>query len=533
MRFRKLLVQILIPALLLPFTASALVMRTNGPEPVIVQIKDSLRTSDDLDNRLNELATARQQNGLGVVKWWAGRKFLVMLSFPTHFSEQQAMRVIGKLRQLAAVEKVVPVSGYNLEFKSGDFVRTYGPTDSIPDVARRGFDADRIGKRFPVPDEGTLANQAHVPNRFLVRWKEELIWKAEQTGFSQQLANFHQNSGCRVTNEFRYSPTQLTQVVEFDDPVTLADKLKRYMDTGWAVYVDPDYVVQMRNAPNDPAYAGYPGPQWSLANISAPQAWDLTTGDPSVILAVGDTGANVHTDSTGHPDFSSNLWWGQNDPSTGQHNFIYGGTNVDDDDSVNNTFHGSNVASIIGAQGNNGTAMTGVAWDTSLMILKVLPASGGTSSFSGIESAIYYAWQHGATAINLSLGTYGPYYYDCYYDNETRRWQCPTEEPYERTLVDALRQARAKDPAYNSTGMVVVCAAGNEAYNDDDEIANPDNPAGIPTANNISVMASDRYDNRATFSNGVAYSNYGRGTVDLAAPGGRDNDKINRAQAGF
>lgn len=509
MKFKRLLVKVVLLAAFLPLTASALIMRANGPEPIIVQIKESLRISDDLDTRLNELATARQQNGMGVVKWWAGRRLLVMLSFPSNFTQQQAMRVITKLEQLAAVEKVVPVSGYNLEFKSGDFVRGYEPSDAIPDVARRGFDADRIGKSYPAPDPLGLARTPHAPNRFIVRWKEELIWKADQTRFSQRLADFHRGSGCRVVNEFRYSPTQLTQVVEFDDPATLADKLKRYMDTGWAVYVQPDYLYQATAVPGDPAYAGYPGPQWSLANISAPQAWDLTIGDPSVILAVGDTGANVN-----HPEFSSNLWWGQTDSSTGNHNFISNSANVDDDYAP--YYHGSNVASIIGAQGNNGTAMTGVAWDTSLMILKVVNSSGGASS-STVATAIGYARQHGATAINLSLGfrsTYcravGQGEYECYDGGD------------DPSLLAALKAARDHN-------MVVVSAAGNdnglrllngtEAGNNDDDI-NSVSPTSIPTDNNISVLATDRSDNIA------GYSSYGTYRVDLGAPGGTSADPI-------
>lgn len=507
MKLRSLIAHILLTIAFLPSGAFALVMRDNGPEPVIVQIKESLRTSDDLDNKLNDFAAARQQNGFTVNKWWAGSKLLVMLSFPSRFNQQQAMQAMARLQQHPAVEKVVPVSASNLEFKPVDFKREFGANDTLPDVARRGFDADRIGKNYPVPQQATLDAHPHAPNRLIVRWKEELIWKADQTGFAEQLASFHSRNGCRVVEEFRYSPTKLTQIVEFD-PAQLPDKLQRYMDTGWAVYVDADYLLQVRNAPNDPAYSGYPGPQWTLSTISAPQAWDLTTGDPSVILAVGDTGANVN-----HPEFSTNLWWGQNNGDI--HNFAYNSTNVDDDFSYQNVFHGSNVASIIAAQGNNGVGLTGVTWHSSLMILKV-GNSGGSASISSVISAIQYAWQHNATAINLSLGWTGNWGYDCYYDSETRQTVCDTSEPFERTLFDALRDAR-------NHGLAVVSAVGND-NNDDDGVG--DNPAGIPTDNNIAVMATDRYDNRASYSNGVPYSSYGRGRVDLAAPGGRDNDTV-------
>jgi len=507
-KFQKLFRQFAIfIVLLLPLSAPALVMRANGPEPIIVQIKESLRTSDDLDNRLNELASLRQQNKLSVAKWWAGGKLLVMLSFPANFTERQAIAVIAKLQQLPAVEKVVAVSAFNLEFRSGDFVREYGPNDTIPDVARRGFDADRIDKPVQrVPDQTSLLQIPHVPNRLIVGWKEEYIWKADTTGFSQRMADFHRDAGCRVVREFRYSPTKLHQVLEFDDATALADKLKRYVDSGLVGYAQPDYLYKTTAVPNDPAYASAPGPQWTLPIISAPQAWDLTTGDPSVIIAVGDSGANVN-----HPEFSPNLWSGQNNGEI--HNFISNSTNVADDDTRS---HGSNVASIIGAQGGNGSYMTGVAWDISLMILKVVNSQDQTSS-DAIAEAVNYAWQHGATAINLSV-TLGVSAI-CTFDGEFT-----TCEPggYDPTVEIAFKSAR-------DNNMVVVCGAGNfggqhrvdgsdETDNDDD--LNRVSPASIPTDNNISVLATDRYDHKAS------YSSMGRYRVDLGAPAGTATDLV-------
>lgn len=119
-------------------SASALVMRENGPEPIIVQIKESLRLSDDLDNRLSQLAAVHNQSGLTVKKWYAGNKLLVMLSFPSSFTEQQAAAVITALQQLPAVEKVVPVSAANLEFRTADFARGYPSNQAMPEQARRG-----------------------------------------------------------------------------------------------------------------------------------------------------------------------------------------------------------------------------------------------------------------------------------------------------------------------------------------------------------------------------------------------------------
>ena len=492
-----------------------------GPEPVIVQIKESLRTSDDLDNRLNELAAVRNQNRLSVVKWWAGSKLLVMVSFPSNFTERQATAAIAKLQQLPAVEKVVAVSAFNLHFRSGDFTRSYGANDAIPDVARRGFDAERIGKSpSAAPDQLALLQVPHVPNRLIVGWKEEHIWKADTTGFSKRMVDFHRNAGCRVVREFRYSPTKLAQVLEFDDPNTLADKIRRYVESGFVVYAQPDFIYKTTAMPNDPSY----GSQWSLPIIKADQAWDMTTGDPSVIIAVADSGARVNgppffMGETPHPDFVTNLWSGQNDGAI--HNFIYNTQSVDDDLVTPRVrYHGSKAAAIIGAQGNNGLYLTGIAWDTSLMILKVV-ASDDSSRTSAVADAIMYAANNGATAINLSVGFRNAV---CTRDLEqTNRYTC-TEGSYDEALVAALKYAR-------NNNMVTVSAAGNGAALgdllpdnthpiDNDFNINRISPASIPTDNNISVLATNRSDNEAS------YSSHGKYRVDLGAPGGESQDPI-------
>jgi subtilisin family serine protease len=510
MQVQKLLSKFLVlTILLLPLSAPALVMRPNGPEPIIVQIKESFRTSDELDNRLNELTSTRNQNHLSVVKWWAGSKLLVMLSFPANFTERQATTVIAKLQQLAAVEKVVEVSAFNLHFRSGDFVREYGPNDTIPDVARRGFDADRIGKAAYVPPDDTALLQApHVPNRLIVGWKEENIWESNKTGFDQKMADLHHRMGCRVVNEFRYSPTKLHQVLEFDDPSTLAAKLKGYMDSGYVLYAQPDNIYKIADAyPNDPAYWSYPGPQWTLPLISAPQAWGMfpntTKGDRSVIIAVGDSGANVN-----HPEFMNNLWGGQN------YNFVYNSTNVDDDNG-----HGSNVASIIGAEGNNGSCMTGVAWNTSLMILKVADFQGYSTS-SIVASALAYAWQNGATAINLSLGFKN---YAVCHSEGGGAYDCVPGD-YRDFEKAAISDARKHN-------MVIVASAGNDGVGvppwpdgtpkvDNDDDLNRVFPASVPIDNVISVLATGPNDYRAD------YSCYGASRVDLGAPGGTSTSPV-------
>ncbi len=113
-------------------------------EPIIVQIKDPLRTSLDLDSQLAALASVEKENGLIELEWYAGPKLLVKLSFPKDFTEDQAQKAISALQQSEAVEQVIVQSAANLAFKSVDFARSWKPGETIPDESRRGFDMDRL-----------------------------------------------------------------------------------------------------------------------------------------------------------------------------------------------------------------------------------------------------------------------------------------------------------------------------------------------------------------------------------------------------
>ena len=429
---------------------------------------------------------------------------------------------MGRLEQMPAVEKVVPVSAYNLHFRSGDFKRSYNPNQAIPDVARRGLDADRIGAHpATVPDEATLQSRPHVPNRLIVSWKEENIWRADATGFNHVMQNLHNSAGCRVVREFRYSPTKLTQVIEFDNPSQLRGKLRRYIESGLVNYAEPDCLYKTDTLQNDPWYSSPPGPQWSLPIISAPEAWSMfppaTIGDPTVIIAVGDSGANVL-----HPDFSPNM------VDSSLHHHILTDTNNVDDDLMPSpscpdcpTNHGSAVASIIGARGGNGYHMTGVAQDTSLMIIKIVNSQDVVFA-SDITAAINYAANHGVTALNLSVGMFTA---SCTEDPKFPNWSLCEERAFDSSLIQAMRYAQTK-------GMVVVCSAGNSGgefwrifpdlipKDDNDVNLNRRNPASVPTDNKISVMATGEANLTAS------YSSYGKYRVDLAAPGGTNSITI-------
>lgn len=479
-------------------SALALVMRDNGPEPVIVQIKDSLRLSANLDSSLAALASLQADAGLNVEKWWAGGKLLELVAFPEEFTEEQALEVIKALRNSAAVEKVVAVSAFNLEFKPGDFAREYASNQSIPEAARRGLDAEEWSRAARPPcSNGELMDSPHVPNQIIVRWKSEHVWNASQTGFRQSITDFHASAGAHVLQEMTPTPTDLIQVIELDDPqASLADKLTEYGNSPGVDYAQPNYIYSYFTVtPNDPYYT-FPGQSY-LERIKAPDAWTITRGDHQWVVAVADTGANVtHPDFAPSPGHPGNL-------SEGWRNYFPGQPINDVRDDHVGVWHGSHVASIIGAIGNNGRYMTGVAWDVRLLILKT-PAD----SAHGFQ-AIDYAWSNDdhepAIAINISWGL-GP------------------RPCLDTVLTDAVKRAQANN-------MVVVVAAGNGdddfhiGYNleDSDKLFTP---GSVPTDNVITVGATRiRPDLPAQTDSKPTFSNYGKYRVELGAPGGEDGEE--------
>jgi subtilisin family serine protease len=254
-------------------------------------------------------------------------------------------------------------------------------------------------------------------------------------------------------------------------------------------YVEPNYVVHSNRLPNDHLF----GEQWGLRNVGqysgksgadihATDAWDLTTG-ANVTVAVIDTGVDYT-----HGDLGPNIWNNPADPPNGvddDHNgFIddtHGADFVSEDaNPMDDAGHGSHVAGIIGAKGNNGAGIAGVNWDVKVMALKFLDQDGQGNT-ADAANAIDYAVSHGARVINASWG--GP--------------------AFSQALYQAVRRA-------GDRGVTFSAASGNDGENAD---VKPDYPAAFDLPNIISVAATDANDTL------VDFSNYGGSSVDLGAPG--------------
>jgi thermitase len=244
-------------------------------------------------------------------------------------------------------------------------------------------------------------------------------------------------------------------------------------------FAEPNYLVQIADTiPNDPRWSSQYGP----VNIQAPQAWDITTGSSSVVVAVIDSGVDL-----GHPDLATKIWNNPGETGGGKEtngldddgdgyvdnwrgwNFVNGGNDPQDDHG-----HGTHVAGIAAAASNNGVGVAGISWGARVMPLKVLDDTGSGSE-SDLAAAMVWAADHGARIINLSLGAPSP----------------------SSLMEDAVNYAYVH-------GVTVVAAAGN------------DNMLGVlyPAAydNALAVASTDASNNRSSFSN------YGP-EIDLAAPG--------------
>jgi subtilisin family serine protease len=259
----------------------------------------------------------------------------------------------------------------------------------------------------------------------------------------------------------------------------------------WVAYAEPDYTVRIAATPNDPQFTSL----WGLhntgqtggtadADIDAPEAWDLTTGSGSTIVAVIDTGVDYR-----HPDLAGNIWVNAGEipgdqvdnDGNGFVDDVHGYDFINEDsEPLDDHGHGTHVAGTIGATGNNGAGVTGINWDVQIMALKFLGANGSGSTSDAIR-ALNYAVQMGAQISNNSYG----------------------DSQFSQAFRDALEDAR-------QANHIFVAAAGNNGSNND---ASPFYPAAYNAANLISVAATDHNDRLASFSN------YGLTTVDLAAPG--------------
>lgn len=230
--------------------------------------------------------------------------------------------------------------------------------------------------------------------------KEELVVEfAKKPTEELKLFLFDEFLNLESLKEIGNKKVGKTFLLQFKSSVDVSTKTNQLIETGLFKYVEPNYKVKGHGyvqTPNDPLFINN---QWSHLNdgsfslspatndadIDTDLAWDITTGDPNLIVAVLDTGIKLD-----HPEFNGRIITG--------YNYVNDSSDPTDDHG-----HGTNVTGIALASGNNSIGYAGVNWNSKIMPLKILD-NNNEGFYSWMADAIYYAVDNGAKVINLSAG---------------------------------------------------------------------------------------------------------------------------------
>lgn len=273
-------------------------------------------------------------------------------------------------------------------------------------------------------------------------------------------------------------------VVASEDGFSSED-LRGLVESDQVQFVEPNHQYQLAQPviPNDPHFDKL----WGMHSIRAPLGWMKVKESPDVIVAVIDTGVDYN-----HEDLKENMWVNAHE-ETGEPDFDDDGNGYKDDvygydfynkdgDPIDGHSHGTHCAGTIGAVGNNGIGVPGVAWDVRIMAVQIFSGTGESAGAAQIAKAIDYAVDNGANILSNSWGGGAA--------NENIR--------------RAITRAETK-------GALFVAAAGNDGGNNDQY---PHYPSSYSNDSIVGVLWIDKDE---TLS---AFSNYGKLSVDLGAPGG-------------
>jgi len=325
-----------------------------------------------------------------------------------------------------------------------------------------------------------------VPDEIIVKFQDGV------DEFTKDLARFRV-SGTRK-KIFKIIPG--LEVVKLQHGVSVEEAINLFEQIPDVLYAEPNYILHttakanITATPNDPSF----GSLWGLSKISAPAAWDITTGSNNVVVAILDTGFDYN-----HPDLSANIFNnttectpnGADDDGNGYEDDCHG---IDvangDSDPMDDNDHGTHVAGTIGAVGNNGVGVVGVNWTVKMLSCKFFDASGSGTTEGAIECLQYVKVMkdRGVNIVATSNSWGGGDFSQALYD-----------------AIDAQRQS----------GILFITAAGNgNAFGvgqNNDSV--PFYPCTYYLPNIICVAATTSTDAKASFSN------FGKHTVHVGAPG--------------
>jgi len=366
---------------------------------------------------------------------------------------------------------------------------------SVMRVARGRTAVAVLGVAVMVVSLGVAAAASGGPPAPVEEWApHELLVEYRAASSARDVRDGVGAAGARIERTLGtpWAPGRRLVLVESTEH-SVSELMAIFADDPLVLRVSPNYRDRVCDTtPNDTSY----GSQWGLPKIAAPAAWDTTTGSSDVVIADIDTGVDYN-----HPDLAANMWHNPNeiaangvdDDGNGYVDDVYGidSNAMNGDPFPKHSFadvgHGTHVAGICAAVGNNGSGIAGTMWTGRIMAIQTFSSDGAAyhdDEIAAIDYVIHEKTHDGVNvvAINASWGSYG------------------SADPSVRAAIQAAGNA----------GIVFCAAAGNETKNND---SIPHYPSSYPLPCIIAVAASDASDALASFSC------YGATSVDLAAPG--------------
>ena len=334
---------------------------------------------------------------------------------------------------------------------------TNSPDTTVNEAVERGRDQAAMeysGGRKNAVGGREQRSQEHRPDELLVRFRADAepgqIEALNGLHSAKIIARIPQVNICRLKLPMGSDLSAIEQA---------------YRESSLVEKIEPNLLVRLPEViPNDEEFAD----QWGLEKMMVPEAWNITTGSSSVTVAILDTGIDAN-----HPDLSDRMVAG--------YDVVHGMAGIPEDDHG----HGTEMAGIIAAKGQNGTGISGINWNCRVLPVKVLD-SNGVGSTADVAQGLIYAAEHGAQIINMSFGGTGS----------------------SEILNETIQYVHQRN-------VVLVAAAGNE------DTDSPVYPAAYP--NVLAVTATGPDDQKwpgANFGNHLGLAAPGVGILTTAFNGG-------------